>query len=84
MAVALPAILAAPAVAGAGLSADGAIRQGHVAGETAILKSQLRARELMSQVQMAETQAPISARDTVRSEQAATAEREATVGVAKR
>jgi hypothetical protein len=83
MTVALPAILAAPAVAGAGLSADGVIRQGHVAGHTAIRKSQLRARELMSDAQMAETQALISAREAVLSEQAVTAAREATVGVAQ-
>jgi hypothetical protein len=71
-------------VAGAGLSAHGTIRQGHVAGETAILKSPLRARELMSHAQMAETQALISAREAVPSEQAATVAREAMVGVATR
>src|SRR5262245_47106597 len=78
MGVAVPIALGAIAVAGTITSVMAARRQGQVGADTAILNSQLRGRELTGQALLAENQALQMEREGTLSEQAATAEREAT------
>lgn len=71
------AVSAATTLASTAMNAKALAAQGRISGQTAILNSQLQAREQISQAQVAEYQAQLAEREAQASDYAAMAEREA-------